>query len=209
MKKITVLLLIATMSMSMMACGSKNDNVSQGANTQQTEQLDTQVSEEPQTDVEDDTDVDTEDAGSQDDEVTAESVGDILMRDFRERVEANPQSTPQELADGLMANQLWEDSQIAGATMPVEPGLLNGFGNTEIRGFKEGVMFAPMIGSIPFIGYIFELEDGVDGNEFMELLSQNADMRWNVCTEAEEMFMENPDRIVIFMMSPKSFDEDM
>lgn len=207
MKRIVVLLLIATMSVSMMACGSKKDNVSQGGKTQQTEQ-DTQV-DEGQAESEVDSDIDAGDADVQDDEMGTDSVGDILMRDFRERIEANPQSTPQELADGIMANKLWEDSQIAGATMPVEPGLLNGFGNTEIRGFKEGVMFAPMIGSIPFIGYVFTLEEGVDGDEFMSLLSENADLRWNVCTEADEKLTEKADGTVIFMMSPKSFDEDM
>ena len=56
--------------------------------------------------------------------------------------------------------------QFMGGTMPVEPGLLTGFGNTEITGFKEGVMFAPMIGTIPFVGYVFVLEDGVAASDF-------------------------------------------
>lgn len=42
-------------------------------------------------------------------------------------------------------------------SMPVEEGPLNGF-TGEIKGFEEAAVFSPMIGSIPFIGYVFKLK---------------------------------------------------
>ena len=130
----------------------------------------------------------------------ADTVGGALLEDFK----ANPEGTAQEIADRLIANEVIE---FAGATMPVEPGLLNGFDNAEITGFKEGVMFAPMMGTIPFVGYIFVLEDGADVNAFKQTLEDNANLRWNICTEAEEMTVDSEGNTVFFLMSPKAFEE--
>ena len=90
--------------------------------------------------------------------------------------------------------------------MPVEEGLLTGFGNTEVIGFQEGIMFAPMIGSIPFVGYVFTLEEGTDIDSFVGLLEENADPRWNICTEAEETIVEPSDNMVFFLMCPSQFE---
>ena len=87
--------------------------------------------------------------------------------------------------------------------LPVEEGLLSGFGNTEITGFSEGAQFAPMIGSIPFVGYIFKVDGDV--NAFMDTLRANADLRWNICTEADEMLCEAVGNTVFFLMAPASF----
>ena len=93
------------------------------------------------------------------------------------------------------------------AVMPVEEGWLNGFGDAEITGFKEGAMFGPMIGTIPFVGYVFELKDETDVNQFISILKSNADLRWNVCTEADEMAVCSVDKKVFFVMCPKYFEE--
>ena len=92
-------------------------------------------------------------------------------------------------------------------TMDVEPGLLTGFGNTEITGFEKAVQFGPMIGTIPFVGFIFDLEDGTDVAEFTQLLNDNADLRWNICTAAEEITVVHQDNVVLFMMHPVTFGE--
>lgn len=127
------------------------------------------------------------------------TVGSTLLADFYTKT-----GTAQEIADALLSNEV---IQFMGATMPVEEGLLNGFGETEIKGFKEGVMFAPMIGTIPFVGYIFTLEEGADLDAFKALLKDNANLRWNICTEAEELIVENNGNTVFFLMSPKSFEQ--
>ena len=91
--------------------------------------------------------------------------------------------------------------------MPVEEGMLTGFGNTEIKGFSEGTMFSPMIGTIPFVSYVFVLKDDTDAKEFVSTLESNADMRWNICTEAEEKLVETVDNKVFFIMCPKAIEE--
>lgn len=84
------------------------------------------------------------------------------------------------------------------AAMEVEEGFLNGF-DEEISGFKSGVIFMPMIGSIPFVGYIFETDD-VEG--LKKVLTSKANPRWNVCTEAAETVCVSSGNYVFFTMCP-------
>ena len=92
----------------------------------------------------------------------------------------------------------------SGASMPVEEGYLNGF-TAEITGFGEGAMFAPVIGSIPFIGYIFKVSENTE--DFTQMLNACHDLRWNVCTQADEMVCAAVGDTVFFVMSPASFEE--
>lgn len=133
-------------------------------------------------------------------EDTTDTVGGALLEDFK----ANAIGSAQEIAEHLLTNKA---IGFVGAVMPVEEGLLTGFGETEITGFKEGAMFSPMIGTIPFMGYIFALEDGADVESFKTLLKDNADLRWNICTAAEELIVANEGNTVFFLMSPKSFEQ--
>lgn len=82
------------------------------------------------------------------------------------------------------------------AQMEVTPGYLNGF-DAEIKGFSKGVVFSPMIGSIPFVGYVFETDDP---DALEAELKGSANMRWNICTEADEMVTAKKDKLVFFMM---------
>ena len=129
-----------------------------------------------------------------------ETVGEFLLVDF----EANPEGTAQEIAERVVANEIIPFSPMV---TPVEPGLLMGFDNAEITGFEEGVMFGPMMGTIPFVGYVFVLEEGADVDAFVTTLKDNANLRWNICTEAEELTVESEDNTVFFLMSPKNFEE--
>lgn len=129
-----------------------------------------------------------------------DTVGAALLADFR----GNPAGTAQEVADRLLQNPV---IQFMGGSMAVEEGLLTGFGEKEITGFSEGVMFSPMIGTIPFVGYIFVLKDGVNVEDFKTTLKDNANLRWNVCTTADEMIVAHEGNKVFFLMSPKSFDQ--
>ncbi len=81
---------------------------------------------------------------------------------------------------------------------------LSGF-TTEIKGFKKAVVIRPMIGTIPFIAYVFEVENA---EEFAKSLKENADLRWNVCTEADNMETVVVDNYVFFVMAPKEFEEE-
>lgn len=74
----------------------------------------------------------------------------------------------------------------------------------EIKGYKNAIGIAPMINTIPMIAYIFEVEEP---EKFAEFLEENADLRWNICTEADEMKVTVVDNYIFFIMSPTSFEE--
>ena len=204
MKKLPVAALLVAMSLSLAACGGNNngqDNVNDTQNV--TENVDTQTQDDEDSV---NADADTEMVDDTEGAVAVEgTVGQVLKDDFLTQVDANADATAQELADALIANPI---IPFAGATMPVEEGLLNGFGNTEVTGFSEGVMFAPMIGSIPFVGYVFTLEEGADAETFMQSLKDSADLNWNICTAADEMTVEQSGNKVFFLMSPLNFSEN-
>lgn len=128
------------------------------------------------------------------------TVGETLLADFK----ADSKGTAQEIADRLLKNKV---IQFMGGATPVEEGLLSGFDNAEIKGFKEGVMFAPMMSSIAFVGYIFEMPEDADIEAFKTTLKDSANLRWNICVEAEELIVENEGNKVFFLMCPKSFDQ--
>jgi len=201
MKKIIALILVLAMSLCFAACGSKEDELPAEDNT---------VIVLPETDpgagqpAESDTPADMlPEIGVDADAAVApsggDSMGQTLLADFQAQLQADPTASAQQIADTLLSNPVIE---FAGATMPVEPGLLMGFGNAEITGFQEGVMFAPAIGSIAFVGYIFVLEDGADADAFIQTLSANADPRWNICVEAEETVIDSVGSTVFFLMCP-------
>lgn len=127
-------------------------------------------------------------------------VGQTLMDDFKS-CEAIP---VMEVAQKVVGNKI-----IPFSTMVAEvgPGLLPGFGNTEITGFDEGATFGPMIGSIPFVGYVFTVNEAVDVTTFCDTLKNAADLRWNVCTEADDMVIAYSGNQVFFLMCPANFSD--
>ena len=128
-------------------------------------------------------------------------MGNTLLAEFKKK--ASSMGT-EELANALVTSPA---IKFMGGAMPVEEGLLSGFDNAEIKGFKSGAVFMPMIGSIPFIGYVFELENDADVSGFISNLKKNANMRWNICVEAEEMVTGSVGNKVFFVMCPTSLEE--
>lgn len=207
-RRAVVYLLAAAMAVSIMGCGcgttNENDTTVENTPPETTFEAEdtTQGAEELST--EENTEDNVQQAGDEAGNTAAGTIGTILLEDFHTRKAEAPQMTAQEMADNILTNSI---IQFQGSTMPVEEGLLTGFGNAEITGFKEGVMFAPMIGSIPFVGYVFSLNEDTDAAAFVQTLKDNADPRWNICTEAEETVVENVDDMVFFLMCPRQFDE--
>lgn len=128
-------------------------------------------------------------------------VGEPLVVTFEE----NADKSAQEIADTLLTDP---NLGFMGATMPVEEGVLTGFGNAEITGFDEGVMFGPAIGTVPFIGYVFTLSEDTKVKDFKQTLEENADLRWNICTEADELVVESEGDKVIVIMTPNEFESE-
>jgi len=228
MRKTMLYILTAAMALSITACGAK-ENETQPSETTAAVETTVEDTTEAETTVEETTEEETTEEESSESEteevvefeteesteatdngstgdaaVSGESVAQTLLADFNAQLAANSALSAQELADTLLTNSV---IQFMGGSMPVEQGLLSGFGNTEITGFEEGVMFAPMIGSIPFVGYVFDLADGTDAAAFVKTLEDNADRRWNICVEADETVVELNGDKVFFVMSPLSFDE--
>ena len=130
-----------------------------------------------------------------------ETLGETLLFDFEDRVAENADATAQELAEGILTN---EAILFSGGAMPVEEGFLMGFGEAEITGFEEAVMFAPMIA---FVGYVFDMPDAESAEALIDVLTENADPRWNICTEAEETVTGTAEDKVFFVMCPKSLEQ--
>lgn len=86
----------------------------------------------------------------------------------------------------------------------VEKGYLTALG--EFDKFENAACFKPIIGSVPFIGYIFEIDPSVNVQEFINTLKGQANLRWNICTSAEEIltgYAKAGDRsVVMFVMCP-------
>ena len=176
MKKFLVTLLTTAMVVSMVACGNKNNQTSESKPAA------------PATTVF----VEAEDG----------TVGDTLLDVFSKEIEANNAITAQELAETIITNEV---IVFGGAAMPMEPGFLMGF-DEEINGFEEAVMFGPMIGTIPFVGYVFDLAEDADVEAFMTTLKDTSNMRWNICTEAEQTVIASFGDKVFFLMSPKTLE---
>lgn len=123
-----------------------------------------------------------------------------IFEDFKGLMSENSDMTTEQLADELIKN---EAILFDGVTNSAEPGFLQGF-DTEITGFKSGSMFGPFISSIPFIGYVFELENESEAEAFVETLKSNANPAWQVCVEAEETVCESIGNKVFFVMAPLS-----
>ena len=176
MKKLFSILIAATLLLSLCACGSSAPAATEPP-VQETPTPSAAPSASP----------------------AGESMGQALLKDFSDRVNAEPELGAEELAKALLENPVIE---FAGDALPVEPGLLTGFGNAEITGFAQGAMFAPMISTIPFVGYVFVLDEGADAEAFVQTLKDNADPRWNICTEADETIAEHVGNTVFFVMCP-------
>ena len=211
MKKILVTILTVAMAANLVACGCGTTNNSDANVENQVEDMpavdpgnepaaapEDTPAEMPTPEVGEETQ--TEESES---EISGETIGALLAQEFHAIKAENAEITAQEMADKILSNPI---IQFSGASMEVAEGLLTGFGNAEITGFNSGVMFAPMIGTIPFVGYVFTLDEGADVDAFMQTLKDNADPRWNICTEAEETIIESADSMVFFVMCPAQFE---
>ena len=109
-----------------------------------------------------------------------------------------------------------QPAEFMGGTMPIdvtdtsEDGLWFLTSNTGLANadsVTDAATYGPMIGSIPFIGYVFELPEEADVEAFKTTLSENANLRWNICVTADEMVVESEGNTVFFVMCPASVEE--
>ena len=128
-------------------------------------------------------------------EEEASTLGQMLYKEFCATVNDGEKDV-QALADGLLASGMLP---FDGLSAEVQPGWLMGF-SADIEGFEKAVVFAPAIGAIPFVGYVFQLESAELCEDFCAKLLENADPRWNICTEADETVCGSIENLVFFVM---------
>lgn len=134
--------------------------------------------------------------------VTEGTVGETLLATFK----ANATGTAEEIANAVISDPIIQFMGMAMAINPVDFEFLSGLGEAKVE-YEEGAMFGPMIGTIPFIGYIFNVAEGTDVEAFKTMLSENANLRWNICTAADELVIDNVANTVFFLMCPASFEQ--
>lgn len=211
MKKLLLSALALTLTISMVACGSAEEPAEGTSNEApvSTEAPATpEATEAPEESVESEEEESTETPAEGevvDGEVAEGTVGNTLLGAFNDMVENDAEADALTIAEGLVTNE--SVALIGPVTMEVEPGFLMGFENYEVTGFEQGVMFAPMIGSVPFVGYVFTLPADADVDAFVTGLKDNANLRWNICVEADEMVVEANGNKVFFVMCPATIEQ--
>lgn len=128
------------------------------------------------------------------------TVASILVKDFEKK--AKEQKSILDIATSIKDNEILDLGLMTEELTNKD--YLAGF-DSEIKGFTKAIAIKPMIGSIPFIAYVFETKDT---SALEKELKDNANKRWNICTEADEMEISVVDNYVFFVMSPKSFEEE-
>ena len=186
MKKIIALLMAAAMLLSLAACSESKPEPTEEPTTASTTAPPETTTEEPSTEPST--------------EPSAGTLGTTLRDAFLSEMETNPDATPIDIANALIANPAIEFAPIV---EPMLPGYLPGF-SADIDGFAEAAMFAPMIGSIAFVGYIFRLDESADVDAFIQTLTDNADPSWNICVTANETVIDAVGNTVFFVMTPGS-----
>lgn len=205
-KKTLVLMLATSLVLSLTACGGKKTEVEAPVKeevTTETVEETTEVVESTEIESTESSEESTEAVESTEETEVNDTPTDTVASKLYELFETEIATTDDinEVANKLIEAEYFKE--VSMTTMEVEPGFLNGF-EAEITGFNNGVMFAPMIGTIPFVGYIFE----TDNTELLiDELETNASLNWNICTTADEMLVKAHDNYVFFVMSPYTFGE--
>ena len=199
MKKLVLTVLALTLAFSMTACGSKEEPTPESTEaptaTEAPVATDAPEATEAPAEGEDATENDNQGA------VSGDSVGQTLLGEFKAMDASTDAYT---MAETLIGHEM---IQFMGGAMEIEPGLLSGFDNYEVTGFEKGAMFGPMMGSIAFVGYIFDLPEGADVDAFVTGLKDNANPRWQICVTADETIVETSGDKVFFLMSPLTLEQ--
>ena len=139
-------------------------------------------------------------------QVEENTTGAKLWAEFEQAVTQNNNATPKEIATILVERMA--DTFFGEATqLEKDAEFFTGFDNYRITGYRDGAVYMPMMGSIAFVGYVFEVEDGTDPAAFLKNLTDNCNTRWNICVEADQVVAGAIGNRVFFLMCPKNMGE--
>lgn len=211
-KKLLYGLLCVCLVGALSGCGNKNDegntndtttiedsassNDSEDISGNETEDISSNEASEPGVDSGAVSDGNAEESVSDNEvntELSEDTLGGKLYLNFLEQIQN--ESDIEAVANAISTEEITGYSCVV---MPSEEGYLAGF-DEEITGFDKAVCFAPMISTIPMVGYIFEVENP---EEFKNMLAEKANPAWNICTQADEMVVEVYGNYVFFVMCP-------
>lgn len=193
MKKLLAGILIFTMAIGLFGC-SKSDssgNDGNGTTTDATKESVTEPVDDSFGGFEDDIDngVDNGNTGSGD--MESAEIESKVVSIFEEEI---AKGTDIEEIAKLIAPVTEFDCEVR----KVEEGYLMEF-TEDVKGFKKGYVIAPVVGTIPYVSYIFEADDADD---FAARLKDTANPRWNICTEAGDPVIKVKDNYVFLTMCP-------
>ena len=132
-------------------------------------------------------------------------MGKALWDSFRNTLSENPEIGMEELANTLATDPALPFTGSA-STVAVDAEYFVGFDNYRITGFDSAAVYMPMMGSIAFVGYVFDLSEGTDASEFSQSLTDNCNPRWNICVEAEQTAAGAVGDKVFFVMCPADIE---
>lgn len=190
MKKIICLCLALVMVFGLVACGNDKTNET----TPNTPATEATTPSKPDA---------TEGTENETEGETTKTVAETLVDAFKTAATTEG-ATVETIATTLSTNEM---IQFMPMVQAMEPGYLPGF-DEEIKNFKECYVMGPAIGSIPFVSYVFTLEDGADVTAFVKTLEDTHNLRWNICVAAEQMLTATEGNFIYFVMSPNAFETE-
>ena len=135
------------------------------------------------------------------------TVGANQWNVFENAIKADENITIENLTNALCEG-VSEFIFVMPMSLEVGTEFFTGFDNYQITGYKAAAVYMPMIGSIPFVGYVFELEDGTDATTFVNNLTDNCNPRWNICVTAEQTVAGAIGNRVFFLMCPENMSNE-
>ncbi|MGN1473698.1 MAG: hypothetical protein ACI4WZ_06460 [Eubacteriales bacterium] len=132
------------------------------------------------------------------------TAAEILQAYFHRIVKENPDGDTQKLANFLLLHRFFDAMQTTVITQsrPEDgeltlPGLKEGF---FLSGYDSVTRIRPFDFSVPFVGYLFALENGENAEEFCGLLTENADLSFLKDVEGMKCAAESEGKLVFFVL---------
>ena len=187
MKKFLALILALVMVLSLVACGTTNNDTPVVDDTNDT----------------DDTIVETGLNTVAPAEDAKGTLGYMYYEKILEIKTANPSATAEEIVMAIMESKL--GTACPGCMVaPVEPNMyLQGLEAESFGGFVSGQVIIPMMMGQAFIVYVFDLADASEAPAFVESLKNNANPGWNICTTAETVTVGAVENVAFIAMCQK------
>jgi|GEM_PF-1990175 len=147
--------------------------------------------------------------GNDDKQEFDNSVGGMVAKDFLAALEENPELGVYELVD-VVNNSAAVPFETMTERVDESFGFFTGLAVSGLEGYEEAVYIAPEANWVPFMAYVFSLEEGTKANEFSAMLKESADPLWSetFLIEAAPVVAYSGNK-VLFVLAPEQFSDDV